>query len=587
MASVTNKSNNAEKDLWQNAVKGDTSAFEDIVRQHQSAVCGVAFSIVGDFASSQDIAQETFWAAWKSKDSLRDASRLGSWLCGIARNIAKQWRRKKVRSKEVGSDQFGNQFDSAVADPADDFVSKEEESVVWNTLEEIPENYREVLVLYYRKGQSIEEVANSLGLSNDAARQRLSRGREILRNRVSHLIEGVLDRTNPTRTFTARVMAGIASMGVAGSSSTAKASSLSMALNSSTATTAASLAKVMAGGSALGLLGGLLGASGGLAGAWFGVWWPAQMAPTETERQLLVERGKGSMKICIVFTCMVMMFATALIFFPAYKIPFVVTLFSMMVVFTVSICVHGVKTQSLVRKLRSELSPKEDPNLSKIGQKARKKFGTGQRRFGRKYTSPMRVLGIPLVDIQVSDSPQTLGGKTTDHKKARPAHGWIAIGDVATGFIAIGGRSFGVISIGGASAGVVAIGGLSIGLLSIGGMAIGMLAFGGGAIGYDAAGGGALGWHSAAGGAAAAWHAAAGGAAFAHDFAVGGGARALEANTELAKQVIEKETYISLLKNSWLVWVVCVPFAIVPGFLVQLLYTREPQEVDVQKEKLP
>ena len=582
MASLKQDSSIAEKDLWQNAIKGDTSAFEGIVRNHQSAVCGVAFSIVGDFASSQDIAQETFWAAWKSRESLRDSSRLGAWLCGIARNLSKQWRRKKIRSKELEAERVGNEFDSQLANPVDAIVSKEEESVVWNTLEQIPENYREVLVLYYRQGQSIEQVANSLGLSNDAARQRLVRGREILRSRVSHLIEGVLDRTNPTQTFTARVMAGIAGMGVVGSSSTAQASSLSMALNSSTASTAASVAKVLAGGSALGILGGLLGATGGLAGAWFGTWWPAQMAPTETERQLLIERGRGAMKICTIFTTLIMFAATWMIFFPVGQFTFLIGMLIASLAFLVSIVIQSTKTQSLVRKLRKEISPDEDPNLSKIGQKAKKRFESSQRKWGRKYQSPIRFLGLPLVDIQVSDPHSSFEGQSDSTARCH-AKGWIAIGDVATGFIAIGGRCFGVVSIGGASAGIVALGGLSIGLISIGGLALGWLAFGGAAVGYDAAGGGALGWHSAAGGGAAAWHAAMGGGALAHDFAVGGGAIANEVNTDLARQVIEQESFSWLIESSWIVWAIAMIAGVVPAFFAPLFYTNEPPLISKHK----
>ena len=171
---------NSEQQLWRNVIKGDTGAFEQLVGKYQSAVSAVAFSIVGDFSSSQDIAQETFWAAWKTRDKLRDSSRLGAWLCGIARNMARQWRRKKHRTHEVGSSSLVYEPQSAQADPADEFISQEEESLVWKSLERIPPNYREVLVLYYRQGKSIDEVANSLGLTNAAARQRLSRGREIL-----------------------------------------------------------------------------------------------------------------------------------------------------------------------------------------------------------------------------------------------------------------------------------------------------------------------------------------------------------------------------------------------------------------------
>jgi RNA polymerase sigma factor (sigma-70 family) len=581
MATVLEKPTTSEIDIWHSAVKGDTKAFEQIVVSHQSAVSAVAFNIVGDFATSQDIAQETFWAAWNSRANLRDTKRLGAWLCGIARNLARQWKRTRSRRKEVSSEKFGSEFDSYSTNPADDFVSKEEESIVWSALEKIPENYREVLVLYYRHDQSIGEVAKSLGISNDAARQRLSRGRQILRSRVENIVEGVLDRTNPSRTFTSRVMAGIVSAGVATSSSTAKAG-VAVTLNSSTATTAATLAKVVSGGSMLGMIGGTLGSIGGLLGAWFGTWLPAQLASTETERQLLLERGRLAMKACFIFAATTFAWTLAMMTFRNAWVALAIFYAIANLAFIVGISIHGFRTQKLVKRLRAELSPVEDPNQSKIGTKVRK--FTEQHAtvyFGRRYTSKLSLLGLPLVDIQVSD-PQRMMDVSPKPMKVRSAKGWIAIGDTATGLIALGGRTLGVISIGGMASGVVAIGGMSIGLISFGGLAIGGFALGGLAIGYEAIGGGAVGWHSATGGGAVAWHAAAGGGALAHDFAVGGGAWATEVNTNLANQVIDETCHLGLLKNHWPITIAFVVFSFLATPLTRLLYTTTPPEQELK-----
>ena len=63
--------------------------------------------------------------------------------------------------------------------PAESALSREEETVVWRTLEQIPETYREPLILFYREDQAVAEVAAALDLSEDAVKQRLSRGRDI------------------------------------------------------------------------------------------------------------------------------------------------------------------------------------------------------------------------------------------------------------------------------------------------------------------------------------------------------------------------------------------------------------------------
>ena len=60
--------------LWQMACRDDRQAFEELARRHQSVVSAVAYNGCGDLTQSEDIAQETFWAA------LLDPSRLKAWL---------------------------------------------------------------------------------------------------------------------------------------------------------------------------------------------------------------------------------------------------------------------------------------------------------------------------------------------------------------------------------------------------------------------------------------------------------------------------------------------------------------------------
>src|SRR5215469_8699930 len=90
----------SDSDLWQLVRAGSTAAFEVLVGRYQSRVCAVAYSACGDLALSEDVAQETFWTAWRQRASLEQPSQLGSWLCGIARNLGKNARRKAARLAE-------------------------------------------------------------------------------------------------------------------------------------------------------------------------------------------------------------------------------------------------------------------------------------------------------------------------------------------------------------------------------------------------------------------------------------------------------------------------------------------------------
>src|SRR5262247_2968853 len=68
--------------------RGDKWAFVEIVARHQAMVCGMALGILGDFAASEDAAQEAFLTAWRKIHELREPERLRAWLGQIARNAA-------------------------------------------------------------------------------------------------------------------------------------------------------------------------------------------------------------------------------------------------------------------------------------------------------------------------------------------------------------------------------------------------------------------------------------------------------------------------------------------------------------------
>lgn len=188
--------------------QGDQAAFEQLVTRYQGLLCAMAYSAVGNSARSEDLAQETFIIAWKDLKTLRDRTKFKSWLCGIARNLINQSIRKESRNPATSAASFELVAEAASVDPspAEEVIRAEEEALVWQSLEKIPETYREPLVLYYREDQSISRVAGILDLTTDTVKQRLSRGRKMLRNEVTSLVESTLTKSKPTGTFTAGVI---------------------------------------------------------------------------------------------------------------------------------------------------------------------------------------------------------------------------------------------------------------------------------------------------------------------------------------------------------------------------------------------
>jgi RNA polymerase sigma factor (sigma-70 family) len=214
---------NSDLQLVEWSLMGDRDAFRQIVERYQALVCSITYNATGSLTLSQDLAQETFVAAWKQLSELREPAQLRTWLCGITRFLVGKELRRQGHEPIHAAEPFGAIHDSPSPDPSPSAqaVSREEEAILWRALEQIPDVYRQPLILFYREQQSIERVAVELDLSEDAVKQRLSRGRKLLHEEVIAFVEGTLTRTAPGQEFTGAVLAALPV--AAGSAATAGA----------------------------------------------------------------------------------------------------------------------------------------------------------------------------------------------------------------------------------------------------------------------------------------------------------------------------------------------------------------------------
>jgi RNA polymerase sigma factor (sigma-70 family) len=186
---------------------GDEAAFRRVVEQCANSVCSIALAIVRNVAASEDIAQEAFLAAWAGLRHLRNAESFLPWLRQITRNQAHQWQRK--HSREVSDDAVLAGAVDARPTAADRVLAEEELRVMRAVLDELPEDAREVLLLYYREDRSTRQVSLLLGISEQAVRQRLARSRAVVREEVLRRFADAVATTAPGVTFVSMVAGAV------------------------------------------------------------------------------------------------------------------------------------------------------------------------------------------------------------------------------------------------------------------------------------------------------------------------------------------------------------------------------------------
>jgi RNA polymerase sigma factor (sigma-70 family) len=483
-----------DAELVSQSLAGERDAFRHIVERYQSLVCSLAYSATGSVTRSEDIAQETFITAWKELAQLREPSKLRSWLCGIARNLIGKALRHDARDPAHAAEPLNAAYQSTASEPLppDHAISKEEEVILWRSLERIPEIYRESLVLFYREHKSIESVAADLDLSEDAVKQRLSRGRKLLHEQVIGFVEGALERTNPGKTFTLGVLAALPMF-----PTTAQA-----------ATIAAAAAKTGALAKSAGLIGffnAIPGFIGMILGTYFSYRLDRDGAPSPQECKLITRYYR----LLVAWMAVIGLAVLSLTLFGWAQLKSYPALYAgLLVAFGLIYLGVGAAFTVWVRL-----------NLRKIAQdKTVKNRPAPLRAPMFEYRSRLILFGWPLIHIRLR------GGI-----ERGPVKAWVAAGDVAIGLI----FAFGAIAVA-----PISFGGLALGLLTLGGVAVGVVPFGGCSLGVYALGGLAVGLQ-AFGGCAIAWRAADGGVAVARDFAVGAVASAQHANDAIAETFIQ------------------------------------------------
>jgi RNA polymerase sigma factor (sigma-70 family) len=216
-----------DAELVAESLEGNRDAFRLIVERYQTLISSLAYCATGNVSRSEDLAQETFVSAWKQLAELREPAKLRPWLCGIARFLISKEFRRQGREPDHAAESLEAVDDWVSPEPLppDQVISDEEKAILWRSLERLPEIYREPLVLFYREQQSIKAVAQDLGLSEDAVKQRLSRGRKLLQEQFLGFVAGALNQTSPGKAFTLGVVAALPLL-----ATTAKAATVGTAL---------------------------------------------------------------------------------------------------------------------------------------------------------------------------------------------------------------------------------------------------------------------------------------------------------------------------------------------------------------------
>jgi RNA polymerase sigma-70 factor (ECF subfamily) len=180
----------SDETLLAGAKQGNRPAFEELVRRTARLVFSRCYLEAGDVHQAEDLTQETFLVAWRSIRQVSDSGKLRPWLISIAHSTAIDAARRSGRKKRsAGGTRADDREMLRLADgkptPPETIEQKEQRERALAVLRDLPDEYRQVLMLRYLGGADYETISRQLALSNGSLRGLLHRGLALLRSRMN------------------------------------------------------------------------------------------------------------------------------------------------------------------------------------------------------------------------------------------------------------------------------------------------------------------------------------------------------------------------------------------------------------------
>ncbi len=186
-----------DEELVSYIIKGKTELFSVIIDRYQTKVFSTVYHYTHDQEEARDLTQEIFIKLYNNLKSYQSKASFSTWLYRIAVNRCIDWTRKKrLQTISTIYDNSEEEIDiyDTIADsgggPEEELIKQENRAYIRKVVEELPEIYKTVIILYYFEDFSPQEISEITGDPKRTIETRLYRGKNLLKLRLEELICG-------------------------------------------------------------------------------------------------------------------------------------------------------------------------------------------------------------------------------------------------------------------------------------------------------------------------------------------------------------------------------------------------------------
>jgi RNA polymerase sigma-70 factor (ECF subfamily) len=177
-------------ELVRQSLDGRTEARNELVHRWTARVLAFCHQRVRCRQTAEDLAQESLLRAFRALATHSEPEKFGPWLCGLALRVCLDWHKSRAaRETASGSSAETNAQQLELTDPTpspDEVVARrQQQSGLLKAVDELPEEYREVILLYYYQDATYQDLAQQIGTSTATVNARLTKARALLRQRLT------------------------------------------------------------------------------------------------------------------------------------------------------------------------------------------------------------------------------------------------------------------------------------------------------------------------------------------------------------------------------------------------------------------
>ncbi len=187
----------SDKEIVERFNSGDNSVFSVLVDRYLNKAYQIAYGILGNKQDAEEVSQDVFVRIYKALTKFRGDAEFSTWMYRIAVNLAKnkyRWNKSRGSKKNIsiqaslGNDEDSFSLEDRISDesplPDEKVELSEFEQNIMDEIEELPELYREALILRNVEEMSYEDIAKVLGCKLGTIKSRIARAREELKSRL-------------------------------------------------------------------------------------------------------------------------------------------------------------------------------------------------------------------------------------------------------------------------------------------------------------------------------------------------------------------------------------------------------------------